>query len=329
MKKNDTIFNTVANIALGKITEGILEIVQGEKLLEKLDNQNLPLQEVSELWQLPLMTTRTIAQCLSGIGILRYKDEKLSLSEEADYFLEYFNLIHNAVIGSPYIESSDLVKKRILDPQPLNWYVMRNQGKKPEETDLGPDFFTSLHKQRIHWGTELAAQYDFSKHNTLMDIGGASGGWCLGVQKRNPHLNCIIFDMAPVCKIAEQFIEKAGVKEHIKTVGGNFFVDDLPNTADVIMLANVLHDWNIDDCHKILRKVFNALKPGGSILVKEFYAENDWSGSVWAGYHSLTVLGQGEETGWQPSYEEMGVIMKTEGFSQIEDRKDLVIGKKL
>ncbi|RKZ90743.1 MAG: hypothetical protein DRR19_09180 [Candidatus Parabeggiatoa sp. nov. 1] len=162
-----------------------------------------------------------------------------------------------------------------------------------------------------------------------MDIGGATGGWCIGIRKQNPHLNCIIFELAPVCQIAQQFIDECGEQEHIKTVAGNFFNDELPDTADIILLANILHSWNEIDCRKILTNIFQALKMGGTVLVKEFYAADDWSGSVWAAYHALTVLGQGEKTGWQPSYGEMSLILKNTGFSQIEQRKELVIGKKL
>ncbi|RKZ90742.1 MAG: hypothetical protein DRR19_09175 [Candidatus Parabeggiatoa sp. nov. 1] len=160
------IFNAATNLALGKMTETVLEIVEDKKLLVKLEDRNLSLQELSELWDMPFMTTRTIAQCLCGVGILSYQEEKISVSEQAYQFLQSYKLVRDVALkGSPYIESPVLIKKRLLEPIPQSWYVMRDQKKNPEETNLARDFYSSMHQLRVKWGIELAEQYDFSENN--------------------------------------------------------------------------------------------------------------------------------------------------------------------
>ncbi|MFQ5639619.1 MAG: methyltransferase [bacterium] len=43
----------------------------------------------------------------------------------------------------------------------------------------------------------LAEKFDFSKYNTLCDVGGATGVLSIAVAKKHPHLQCTTFDLPP------------------------------------------------------------------------------------------------------------------------------------
>jgi len=45
----------------------------------------------------------------------------------------------------------------------------------------------------------------------------------------------------------------------IEVIEGDFFNDQLDDKVDVVLLANILHDWNQKDGLQILRKVYNSL----------------------------------------------------------------------
>ena len=97
-----------------------------------------------------------------------------------------------------------------------------------------------------------------------------------------------------------------------------------------MLLANVLHDWTIDDGRQILRRVRAALPEGGTVLVKEFFIQDDWSptaSTVGVG-QALMGLGSPGKSGSQPTYSEMEHLLKEEGFSYTERRHNLVIGRK-
>jgi hypothetical protein len=63
---------------------------------------------------------------------------------------------------------------------------------------------------------------------------------------------------------------------------------------------------------------------GGSVLVYEFYLNDDWRGPLTSAYHGLTVLGPDNASGWQPSYLEMEEMLDRCGFSQIKKRDNLL-----
>src|SRR6476619_6568453 len=91
----------------------------------------------------------------------------------------------------------------------------------------------------------FAGKFDFSKFQTLCDVGGATGLLSIEVAKRHPHLKCVSFDLPVVEPIAQRSIAAAGVSQRVRTASGDFFKDPLPK-ADVITMGMILHDWNLE-----------------------------------------------------------------------------------
>ena len=52
-------------------------------------------------------------------------------------------------------------------------------------------------------------------------------------------------------------------------VSGDFLREDLPRGYDVLSFVRVLHDWPNDVASMLIRKAFEALPPGGRVIVCE------------------------------------------------------------
>ncbi|WP_245880779.1 methyltransferase [Streptomyces zhaozhouensis] len=48
--------------------------------------------------------------------------------------------------------------------------------------------------------------------------------------------------------------------------GGDFFKDPLPE-ADVLIFGHVLHNWSTEDRRTLLRYAYEAVRPGGAVIV--------------------------------------------------------------
>jgi hypothetical protein len=114
----------------------------------------------------------------------------------------------------------------------------------------------------------LAQRFDFSKYETLCDVGGATGQLCTILATHHPHLRCTTFDLPVVAPIAEKTIAAAGLANRVETASGDFFVDALP-PADVITMGRILHDWNLDQKMHLIRSAYNALPGKGALIVIE------------------------------------------------------------
>jgi hypothetical protein len=114
----------------------------------------------------------------------------------------------------------------------------------------------------------FADKFDFSKFQTLCDVGGATGLLCIEAAKRHSHLKCTSFDLPEVEPIAQKHIAAAGLSQRIRTAKGDFFKNPLPK-ADVITMGMILHDWNLEKKMHLIRAAYDALPPGGAFVAIE------------------------------------------------------------
>ena len=124
--------------------------------------------------------------------------------------------------------------------------------------------------QGIQMGSFLALleRVDLSTASTLCDVGGANGILCALAAQRYPQLRAVSFDLPVVEPVAKRTISAMGVEDRVSAVGGDFFVDDLPR-ADVIVMGNVLHDWDEGQKQELIRKACAAVNEGGRFVAVE------------------------------------------------------------
>jgi hypothetical protein len=305
----------VRRIAAGKALSTMLELVLELDVFGKLRGRSVTLEEFAEILEMPLNSARVVAQLLCVEGLLVYRDKKLSNVPEADPWLIDDNVmlseIKNLVLR--FNVPLDKLKEQLFHPAAEHGY----QRMKKE------DHYFSSNAWRILWGEEMADRYSFKGHRVLMDVAGASGALCLGIRKTNPHLRCIVFDLPESAEFAQRCIDEAQAGEFMSFQGGSFF-ESLPRGADVAVLANIIHNWPPERDKVILANIFEALEPGGALIVKEIFFEEDWSGFIEAVFQAF-LMGK---DGWQPDYGEVEELMRAVGFVDIERRLTLVIGRK-
>ena len=135
----------------------------------------------------------------------------------------------------------------------------------------------------------LAEKLDFSRFQTLCDVGGATGLLCIEVAKRHSHLKCISFDLPPVEPIAKKHIAAAGLENRVKTATGDFFKDSLPK-ADIITMGMILHDWNLEKKMHLIRLAYDALPTGGALVAIEALIDDARRENVFGLLMSLNML---------------------------------------
>ena len=114
----------------------------------------------------------------------------------------------------------------------------------------------------------LAQKFDFSKYETLCDVGGAAGQLATIIAEHHPRLRCTSYDLPVVEPIAERAIASAGLSDRVSAASGDFFADPLPK-ADVITMGLILHDWNLERKLHLIGAAYDALPEGGAFIVIE------------------------------------------------------------
>lgn len=135
----------------------------------------------------------------------------------------------------------------------------------------------------------FAQKFDFSKYKTLVDAGGSSGLLSLMVAKHQLHMNCTSFDLPPVAPVANKFIEHFQLTDRVKTASGDFFTDPIPS-ADIVVMGNILHDWDEENKIALMKKAFAALPVGGAFVAIEGIIDEERKKNVFGLMMSLNML---------------------------------------
>ena len=135
----------------------------------------------------------------------------------------------------------------------------------------------------------IARAFPWSTYKSFVDVGTAQGDLAVQIALANPHLRGQGFDLPQVAPIFEEYVAGMGVKDRLTFVPGSFFTDALPDT-DVVLMGHILHDWDLPTKKMLIQKSFDAIRPGGALVVYEAIIDDDRSKNAFGLMMSLNML---------------------------------------
>ncbi len=169
---------------------------------------------------------------------------------------------------------------------------------------------------------EVLDAYSFDGYRQLLDVGGGAGVFAFAVAERCQNLTATVFDLPPVAGRVDQ-----SRCSRVSAVGGDFFSDPFPGNADVVTLVRIIHDHDDGPALHLLKRVYDYLPPGGTLLIAEPLAQAMHAKRVGDAYFGLYLLAMGQ--GRPRTFDELRSMLKKAGFQRIREhhtRLPLVVG---
>ena len=135
----------------------------------------------------------------------------------------------------------------------------------PEQTKIFDDAMATFAPATA---AAIAAAYDFSGIETLVDVGGGNGALLIGILGAHRQLRGVVFDRPEPAERARKKVHEAGLASRCQVVAGDFFTS-VPSGGDAYLLKHVIHDWDDERATAILRNCRAAMKPGARLLIAE------------------------------------------------------------
>lgn len=110
--------------------------------------------------------------------------------------------------------------------------------------------------------------FNFSDYSIIADIGGGEGTLLATILRGHPKSSGILFDTPEGLAKANVVLQKTEVFERIKIMEGDFF-SGAPPDAGLYILKNILHNWNDQDCIRILRNIQHQMPENGKVMIIE------------------------------------------------------------
>lgn len=109
----------------------------------------------------------------------------------------------------------------------------------------------------------------------FLDVGGGDGTLAAQVLGDAPGLLVDVFNLPEVAPLVDRTRDRCGDPQRLGFVGGDFFAEPLPSGYDALAFVRVLHDWPNDVSRRLVESAYQALSPGGLLLICEEFRTPD------------------------------------------------------
>jgi hypothetical protein len=189
--------------------------------------------------------TALLTTCVAA-GLLTAQDGQYALAPLAKtYLLEssphYFGAFLDMLIANDQLFSFESLKQAVLTNRSQVYSGDELFKSHEEQAALARAFTHGMHGHSAGAAFAWPAAVDLSAHQVLLDVGGGSGAHAIGAASRWPHLQAVVFDLPPVCEVAQEYIARASLNQRITVHAGDLWEDSFPQ-ADVHFYADIYHD---------------------------------------------------------------------------------------
>jgi SAM-dependent methyltransferase len=102
--------------------------------------------------------------------------------------------------------------------------------------------------------------------STVVDVGGGTGAMLAEILRARPGVRGTLVDLPQTVSRSGPTFQAAEVADRVTIVAQSFF-DPMPAGADLYLLKNVLADWPDAKALAILKRLGEAARPGGRVVV--------------------------------------------------------------
>jgi predicted O-methyltransferase YrrM len=140
-------------------------------------------------------------------------------------------------------------------------------------------------------GAAALASLDPSRDTRILDISASHGVYGITFAQKNPRAHLVALDWEAVLALTEENVKRAGLSDRFSKIVGDAFKVDLGKDYDLVLVPNFLHHFNKADCTRFLKRVHEALRPGGRVVIVEFVPNEDRVTPPESANFSLVMLG--------------------------------------
>jgi SAM-dependent methyltransferase len=308
----------IFEVATGFMAAKHLFVANEVGLFEKLTEGPATLDELTERIGIPRRTTRIVVDAMVALGFVERQGDRYQNGPVADSFLS----------GRAPTDLRLLLRyfNRLLYPTWMKLEEAVRTGQTPSQQFQ----FTEEDQRLFSEGVEafsagqaqaLAANYDFSRHRSVLDLGGGTGSFLIAVLSQHSGLDGTLFELPGAAAVARQRLVGSPFAGRIRVEEGDFFKTSIPGGHDAIIVANVIHVFSPERNLELLRRIREFVSDGSRLLLVDLWTDPTHTQPLFAALMAGAFLLRSGE-GDVYSEEEVRAWLKTTGWRPLE-RKPL------
>lgn len=250
------------------MTAKYLYVASEMGLFEALANGTDTLDGLSEKTKVPPRTLRIVLDALVAVGFLIRQEDHYQNTPITATFLS----------GQPQADFRPILRlwDKVVYPQ---WATLEEAIRTNKRTYGLPEFSDQEHAVfNIGVSTltapsakALANQYDFSRHQSVLDLAGGMGFFLMAVTEHYPAVKGTLFELPLTAQTARKQMAASPFAQSVTVMEGDILLDDIPGGHDAVILANIIHLFSPETNHLLLNRIRKAVSVGARLLVVDFW----------------------------------------------------------
>jgi 2-polyprenyl-3-methyl-5-hydroxy-6-metoxy-1,4-benzoquinol methylase len=214
--------------------------------------------------------TRLLCENLAGVGVLEQDGDSFSLASRAHRWLDpasetYIGtwLEHSASYWPWYGDLERIVREG------GSFEIHREPA---EEQEYWRVYITGQYELARLSAAEVARVVRLGERPTaLLDVAGGHGWFSAELCRRHPALHATVIDLPGSARVGREIIARAGMSERVEHREGDMFEADLGGPYDGALVFDIVHHLSGEQIVTLLRRVREALRPGGSVAILDMF----------------------------------------------------------
>ena len=124
----------------------------------------------------------------------------------------------------------------------------------------------------------------------VLDLAAGSGVWGIALAQASPKVTVTGVDWEQVLSATRRTAQRMGRRRSDAVIPGDIAAVDFGDGYAVATLGHILHSEGEERSRALLKKVCAALRPGGTIAIAEFVANDDRTGPPHASSFPVMML---------------------------------------
>ena len=265
-------------------------------------------QALSAALKTDMRATALLANAMAALGLLESSDDGYRLADGSRRFLvksspEYLGgmILFDEAIFQHWVRLEDSIRSG----RPARTPDMFQSD--PADTERFIRAMDSLTRARGD-ATWVAQHLDLANVMRIADLGGGPGTYLAAMVKHWPSARGMLWDLPATLRVARRVLEEGDreVADRIDLVEVDYLTAALPGPVDAIFMSNIIHSENEADNAMLIMKCFEAIAPGGMIIIKDHVMNRALTmprtGAIFSLYLLLTTRGRDysfdEIAGW-------------------------------
>jgi 2-polyprenyl-3-methyl-5-hydroxy-6-metoxy-1,4-benzoquinol methylase len=290
----------------------MLEAGVRHKIFDALDAGPKTAEQVATTRGVSPRGARILLNGLAGLEFIRKNGDQYSLSPESAKFLVSTKptfmggiLRHTSTIIPNWLQLADVVKSG-------------KPAKSVNQEGTGAEFFRDFVEDMFPMGIaaskQLADSLDLKGPVKVLDIAAGSGVWSIPIAQKYPDARVTVVDWEGVIPACKKVTQRMGVGDRYDYKPGDLLAVDFGKGYNVATLGHILHSEGEERSKRLIKKVFDALAPGGTIAIAEMIPNDDRTGPPHALIFAVNMLVH-TDAGDTFTFTEMSRWLKAAGFT--------------